>query len=82
MPVLLCFKQKKTFQGVTVLPRHQLPFYVPLACQLFVLQKTDAPIFFLYYALAIQILFSSNLYFQQKIALKLSISHLLLKRSV
>ena len=29
----------------------QLPFYVPLACLFFVLQKNDAPIFFLYYPL-------------------------------
>ena len=29
----------------------QLPFYVPLACLFFVLHKTDAPIFFLYYPL-------------------------------
>ena len=44
-------KKIKTFRGLTVLPRPQLPFYESLACLFFVSQKTDAPIFLLYYPL-------------------------------
>ena len=57
--VLPCFKQKKSkmfrgfalwppLGGLQCSPDLQLPFHVPLACLFYVLQKTDAPIFFLY----------------------------------
>ena len=47
--------QPETFPGLTVLPKPQLTFYMPLASLLFVSQKTDAPVFFLCYPLMISI---------------------------
>ena len=54
---LLCFKQNKsTFFGgpwglqCSIDP--QLSFYMSLACLFLILQKTDVPIFFLYYPLS------------------------------
>ena len=61
-PKILRLKNKSTLSplmpapwlprgSVQHLPDLQLAFYMSLACLLFVLQNTDAPIFFLYYPL-------------------------------
>ena len=44
--VLLCLKRKKSFLGLAVLPRSQLPFYVPLACLVLSHKKLICPYLF------------------------------------